>query len=137
MLLRVSCSLNNQQCPQIVDDLANFEQDLYNMIKNIEFKFVSNNFQRQLTDDIKAINNSDKVFVSADKSRNIYKMDKEQYTKLINENIAKAYRKTNKNSVNKINKDAKKIAKSLSTDGRVEKIQESQTYITVKDHKDK
>ena len=137
MQLRVSCSLNNQQCPQIVDDLANFEQDLYNMIKNIEFKFVSNNFQRQLTDDIKAINNSDKVFVSADKSRNIYKMDKEQYTKLLNENITKAYRKTNKNSVNKINKDAKKIPKSLSIDGRVEKIQESQTYITVKDYKDK
>ena len=107
------------------------------MIKNIEFKFVSNNFQRQLTDDIKAINNSDKVFVSTDKSRNIYKMDKEQYTKLLNENITKAYRKTNKNSVNKINKDAKKIPKSLSIDGRVEKIQESQTYITVKDHKDK
>ena len=93
------------------------------MIKNIEFKCVSNNFQRQLTDDIKAINNSDKVFVSADKSRNIYKMDKEQYTKLLNENITKAYRKTNKNSVNKINKDAKKIAKSLSIDDRVEKIQ--------------
>ena len=106
------------------------------MIKNIEFKFVSNNFQRQLTDDIKAINNSDKVFVSADKSRNIYKMDKEQYTKLLNENITKADRKTNKISVKKINKDAKKIAKSLSIDDRVEKMQKSLTYITVKDHKD-
>ena len=62
-----------QKCPQTVDDLTNFEQHPYIMIKNIEFKFVSNNFQRQLTDCIKAINSSDNVFVSADKSRNIYK----------------------------------------------------------------
>ena len=82
------------------------------MIKNIEFKSVSNNFRRHLTDDIKAINSSDKVFISADKSRNIYKIDKNQYTKLLNENITKAYRKTNKNCLNKINKDASKIAKS-------------------------
>ena len=63
-------------------------------------------------------------------------MDKDQYTKLLNEIITKAYRKTNKNFVNKINKDAKKIAKSLSIDDRVQKIQELQTYTTVKNHKD-
>ena len=97
---------------------------------------MSNSFQRQLTNDIKTINSSDKVFVSADKSRNIYKMDKDQYTKLLNEIITKAYRKANKNFVNKINKDAKKIVKSISIDDRIEKTQESQTYITVKDHKD-
>ena len=93
------------------------------MIKNIEFKSVSNSFQRQLTDDIKAINRSDKAFVSADKSRNIYKMNKDQYTKLLNENITKAYRKTNKNCIDMVNEDASKIAKSLSIDDRIEKIQ--------------
>ena len=106
------------------------------MIKNIEFKSVSNIFQRRLTDDITAINSSDKVFVSANKLRNIYKMDNDQYAKLLNDNITKAYRKTNKNCINKINKDASMIAKPLSIDDRIEKIQESQTYITVKDHKD-
>ena len=65
-----------------IDDLTNFEQHLYIMIKNIEFKSVSNNFRRHLTDDIKAINSSDKVFISADKSRNIYKIDKNQYTEI-------------------------------------------------------
>ena len=106
------------------------------MIKNIEFKSVSNIFQRRLTDDITAFNSSDKVFVSANKLRNIYKMDKDQYAKLLNDNITNAYRKTNKNCINKINKDASMIAKPLSIDDRIEKIQESQTYITVKDHKD-
>ena len=63
-------------------------------------------------------------------------MDKDQYTKVLHENITKAYRKTNKNYVNKINKEASKIAKSLSIDDRIENIQESQTYITVEDHKE-
>ena len=57
------------------------------MIKNTEFKFVSKNFQRQINDYIKTINSSDKVFVSADKSQNIYKIDKDQYAILLNENI--------------------------------------------------
>ena len=64
-------------------------------------------------------------------------MDKDQYTNVLHENITKAYRKTNKNYVNKINKEASKIAKSLSIDHRIENIQESQTYITVDDHKEK
>ena len=57
------------------------------MIKNTEFKFVSKNFQRQINNYIKTINSSDKVFVSADKSQNIYKIDKDQYAILLNENI--------------------------------------------------
>ena len=52
-------------------------------------------------------------------------MDEDQYRKLLNENITKAYRKTNKNCINKINKDASEIAKSLSIDDRTEKMQES------------
>ena len=48
-------------------------------------------------------------------------MDKDQYTKVLHENITKAYRKTNKNYVNKINKEASKIANSLSIDDRIEK----------------
>ena len=48
-------------------------------------------------------------------------MDKDQYAKLLNESITKAYSKTNKNCVNKINKDARNIVRSLSVDDRIEK----------------
>ena len=76
-----------QTCPTTIANSANFEQDLYIMIKNTEFKFVSKNFQRQINDYIKTINSGDKVFVSADKSQNIYKIDKDQYAILLNGNI--------------------------------------------------
>ena len=78
---------STQTCPTTIANSANFEQDLYILIKNTEFKFVSKNFQRQINDYIKTINSSDKVFVSADKSQNIYKIDKDQYAILLNENI--------------------------------------------------
>ena len=44
------------------------------MIKNIELRKINNCFQEKLSNDIKQIKNSDKVFVSADKSRKVYKV---------------------------------------------------------------
>ena len=106
------------------------------MIKNIQFRKVNNNFQSQLNEDIKQIKRDSKIFVSADKSRNIYKMDKETYEKLLHENITKTYKKTGKKRVRAINVDAKKIATHLELEDRIEKMQESECYITVKDHKE-
>ena len=45
------------------------------------------------------------------------------------------YMKTDKKKVRAINVDAKKIAKDLELEDRIEKMQESECYITVKDHK--
>ena len=66
------------------------------MIKNIQFKSIKNDFQNKLKEDINEIKNSNKIFVPADKSRNIYKMEKEQYNKLLHENITKTYKKPTK-----------------------------------------
>ena len=63
-------------------------------------------------------------------------MDSETYEKLLHENITKTHQKTDKNKVRAINVDAKKIAKDLELKDRIEKMQESQCYITVKDHKE-
>ena len=62
-------------------------------------------------------------------------MEKEQYNKLLHENITKTYKKTNKNRINAINKAAKKIASDLELEDRIDKMQESECYITIKDHK--
>ena len=59
------------------------------MVKNIEFKNVKNESQEKLKVEINEIKSSDKIFVAADKSKHIYKMEKQQYTKLLTENITK------------------------------------------------
>ena len=63
-------------------------------------------------------------------------MNKEDYEKLMHENITKTYKKTNESKIKTINKSAKKIANRLDLEDRIEKLQENKSYITIKDHKD-
>ena len=63
-------------------------------------------------------------------------MEKDEYKKLLFENVTKTYKKTTEEKLKTINKGAKTIAQKLELDDRVEKMQESQCYITVKDHKE-
>ena len=85
---------------------------------------------------IKTINATNELLIIANKSANIYKMNKENYEKHLIDNITKTYKKSNKNKVNKINRDAKKIAEQLGIYDRVEIMQESEAFLTVKDHKE-
>ena len=72
--------------PPAVEEMAQFENDLLLLIKNLEFKKVHNEFQMRLRDDIKEIKASNKMFVSANKLRHIYKMKKDEYKKLLRDN---------------------------------------------------
>ena len=63
-------------------------------------------------------------------------METADYDKLLHDNITKKYKKSDQRNINNINRDAKKIAVDLDLEDRIEKMQESESYITVKDHKD-
>ena len=119
-----------------MEELREFECNLHLMIKNVVFKKVNNSFQTQLLNYVKKIKETDKMFVPADKSRNIYLLSKDEYQKLLTENITKAYKMTNRNKVYDINNEAKSIAKQLSNDDRIERMYENKPYITIKDHKE-
>ena len=125
----------SRKCPNGIDELSKFEDDLMLMIKNIEFRNVSNTFQDQLRNDISKIRNTEKVIIPADKTRNLYKIDKDDYNKYLIENITETYKKSDMNKVNKLNLEAKKIADKLSISDRVDRLQNDEAYITIKDHK--
>ena len=117
-------------------EVENFENELMLVTKNIDFRKANNSFQSQLNEGIKHIKGDSKIFIPADKSRNIYKMDMETYEKLLHKNIIKTYKKMNKKKVRPININAKKMVKDLELEGRIEKMQDSECYIVVKDHKE-
>ena len=48
-----------------------------------------------------------KVLVSADKSRNLYKLERNQYENLLKENISKTYKRSTNKKIEKINNTAK------------------------------
>ena len=83
--------------------LYNFENDLYEMIRRTEFQPVRNEFQRKLSEDLRSIKRSNKIFVSVEKTRNMYGLDPKEYDKLLNNNVTKSYKKSNIKTVNEIN----------------------------------
>ena len=92
-------------------------------------------FIKKLKNDINEIKTCNKILVSADKSRNLYKVEKDQYQKLFKENITKTYKKSTNKKIEKINYTAKQITEKLSTANRVPMLEETEAYITIKDHK--
>ena len=126
----------SRKCPPQNEELNNFEADVYDMIKNIEFRQVRDDFQDQLQHDIRKINNSTKAFIPADKTNNYYEVDKTTHDKLIMDSITSTYKKANTNTIITINNEAKDIATNLNIADRAERMAERQAFITLKDHKD-
>ncbi|CAB4011259.1 Hypothetical predicted protein, partial [Paramuricea clavata] len=77
------------------------------MVESIQYRKVSSSFQSTLRQDVNKIKSSEKVVAFADKTRNLYEMEKDQYEKLLRENITKCYKKTEDSPV-------KEIAQELS-----------------------
>ena len=116
--------------------MKEFENDILTMIENIEFRRVSDEFLKKLDEDIRKINSSEKIFVPADKTQNFYQIDKYTYDKILTENVTKTYKKSSTTLPNKINMEAKRIAKKFSIDDKMEIMAQQQCFVTVKDHKE-
>ena len=63
-------------------------------------------------------------------------MNKDQYNKLLKENITKTYKKADCNVQATINGEAKQIAEKLKLDDKIECLAERNAFISLKDHKE-
>ncbi|RUA05113.1 MAG: hypothetical protein DSY43_05320, partial [Gammaproteobacteria bacterium] len=125
-----------RNCPPVIEEMKKFEDGMISIIQNINFQDVKCQFQQDLKEDIKSVKNDKHLFVKADKSINFYKLDTSKYNQLLNDNVTKIYKKTDKKQLNKIDAAAKKIAMKLNIDDRVEITATKEAFITLKDHKD-
>ena len=71
--------LKSLNCPPKIKEMAPFEKDSLNLVNKLKFRKIKSNFQRQLNEDIRVNNRSNKVLVFADKTSNIYKLDTDEY----------------------------------------------------------
>ena len=130
--------LKSQQTPTPVNELAAFENDLIELVKNIKFRTVHNQLQRTLKSDIKLIQQSSKTLTPADKTSNMYRISKEEYNKMRRNAITSTYKKANENIKKRINEKGKEIVKK-SFDNIIDRMDinaESNCFITIKDHKE-
>ena len=129
-------NLKSRKYPPTIPQLEQFENDMFSMINNTKFRSVNTLFQSKLKNDITNVNNSDKVYVFADKSRNIYKMEKESYKKLLKENITSSYKIADKKATTNINRHLKQITTKLNIASQVETMTTTDAFISLKDHKE-
>ena len=77
------------------------------MVNNIEFRNINNDFEN-----INEIKTCNEILVSADKSRNLYKLEKDQNQKLLKEKITKTYKKSTNKKIEKITIQQSKLQKN-------------------------
>ena len=76
------------------------------------------------------------MLIPTPKSRNIFIIQKDDYNKYVRDYVTQTYKCSTANRVKNINYKAKLLAEKLAIDDRIEKMEETEAYITVKDHKD-
>ena len=116
-------------------DLIKFESDVINLIHNLEYRPNQSKFQQKLQKDVKDINERDKILLPADKTSNMYEIEKSDYDKLIRDNVTSDYSIAPPNLERSINNEAKHISESLELSDRIEVIAHKNAYVTLKDHK--
>ena len=76
--------LKSLKTPPPNNELAAFENDLIELVKNIKFRTVQNQQKTTLKSNIKLIQQSRKTLTPADKTSNIYRLTKEEYKNSLN-----------------------------------------------------
>ena len=110
--------------------MKDFEDCMISIKQNITFKRTQCQFQRDLQDDIAAVNNDDRLFVKA------YKLHFPTDRRLLEANITKTYKKADKKQLSIMDEEARIITKKLNIDDRVETTAMKEAFITLKDHKE-
>ena len=89
-----------------------------------------------MANDLKKINSSDKIFVFADKTKNIYETSLDTDNKLLHDSITKTYKHGYEDNISEINNELKHIADKLSIGNRIECLKKCEAFICLKDHKE-
>ena len=118
------------------EDLNAFENNIYDIIRNVEFTNIRNEFLDHLNRDIESTRSSKNVLVFADKSTNLFELSCENYQKLLHNNITKTHKKTPKNAKWDIDGKTKSFAKTLKIEEMIECYADQHAYITLKDHQE-
>lgn len=137
-ITKQSCKFGfkSRKSPPLIPEMQNFENDMLKMVENVEFRRYCNQFQSSLKEDLRKINATNKILVPADKTRNIYCLNHEDYDKILTENITSTYKHAEQTLIDEINTEFNELSTKLKISDRINSTQKRTAYITLKDHKD-
>ena len=128
--------MKSNKCLPQVKELIPFEDDLIDLVKNIKFRKVRNDFQMKLHEDLRKVRSSKKTLTFADKTSNMYQLEKEEYRHLLQNAVTTTYKKSNKETERRINCEGIKYAKEADILDKVEVNGTANCFLTLKDHKE-
>ena len=144
---RVKCSLKpcretkntygfpSPKHPGSVQDLQLLETRLMALIRDIEFRNFTDQFQEKLKDDVRMIREASELIVEADKTSNHYRLTTDQFKELLYKDIHKDYKKAAKEDLRDTVEHHKKIVAEYDLDDRMMATQVRPARVTLKDHK--
>ena len=135
MQQKITYGFNTSNAPPQMKELKAFEEDLFALVKNIQYRPVYNSFQTNLSKKIQDIHSAKEVIVKADKTANLYAIPVKEYERLLVQNVTAEYKKSTPGEIHNVNKEAAKIAEKLEIADRIDTFIESDAFITIKDHK--
>ena len=121
--------------PPVIPQLKNFKDDMYKLVARIKFRNVNSTMQNKLRNDVQEINKQTCLLVPADKTNNYYKVSKEEYGKLMQDNVTRLYERADDNVDQILNSKSKKITEKLNLSDRIDVLAPKNARITLKDHK--
>ena len=124
-------------------ELEPFEEDFIDLISNLSYRPVRNDFQKDLKRQVNDIKASKKILVSADKTHNQYRIPVDQYKEMVTDALTTVYEKKQetRQKLERVNEEAYNIAKTFpvgqnnNLSDRMDVIRENECFITLKDHK--
>ena len=128
--------LPTEKCPQQVKELIQFENEVLQLAKNVQFKKVNNPFQTRMKEDAQKMRNSGKTMTSADKTTNFYRQSAEEYNQLKQNAVTTKYKKSSDKIKGKVEKSSVKLVKKAGVLNRMSKNGSNPCFITLKDHKE-
>ena len=105
------------------------------LIKGVKFNNNSNEHLEMLKKDIAKISKEKRVYVSADKTSNLYLVKPGRYSELLQKTVHKEYKKSCANTVLSDEKADLTMARKLDIADRVHRTAKRDSFVTVKDHK--
>ena len=121
-------------CPSY-KPLREFQQGMVELIKSIKFNNNSNEHLERMKKDIAKISKEKRVYVSADKTSNLYLVKPNRYRELLQKSVHKEYKKSCDDNVLSDEKADLKMAKKLNIADRVHRTAKRDSFVTVKDTK--
>jgi len=128
--------INRKNYGEYFEDIKKFVASQYEIPRKVKFKHATNKDQAEMKEILERVNKTDKLIISADKTRNHYLMDPDEYQKKLLEEITSEYKKAPKDELKKVNSEHAKIAAELKLDDRMEIYRQNECFLTIKDHKE-